>query len=332
VPLIDYEQKHPKIQQFDIFFKKIFSQSINSFLDILNSILPINIGNSVSSVLPEVVSKGILRADLIINTNKDFILIFEFKDEIGIEAYSAINAYVATHAHTTKAYNTLLPEKKAKLPYVPIIVGFSLKTKYRDHLKKFKLIRNTDAEGIYLIAASPYYKIYTFVLNEMNLSNLIASVIKKHPKLKIYSNAIRDLDTINFWSLAIQDTYYRDAAIAILQYFGELILLTKHDASYFKSIYDFANLYAPERAKDILNLTIIIFLRRKVDGIMSLSKILTLEEKKKVIEAFGVDAAIKAFGIEKVIEAVGVEYIIDTLKKLVDEGKINKKYLKKLLE
>jgi len=95
---------------------------------------------------------------------------------------------------------------------------------------------------------------------------------------------------------------------------------------------------------------VIIFLKKKVDGIMSLSKVLTLEEKKKIIEAFGIEAAIEAFGIEKVIEAVGiekvieaigiekvvnavgVEKIIDILKKLVDEGKIDKKYLKKLLE
>ena len=340
------------------FFKKIFNRSINSFLDIFNTIFPLDIGHSAISVLSEEVSKGILRADFIVKTDKQYILIFEFKDEIGIDAYSAINAYVATHAHTTKVYNSVLSQQKSKIPYIPIIIGFSLQKQYRSHLITQKIIRNASTNGAYVIAASPYYEIYLFIINEMNLSETIINLARHHPKLKRHFDAIQHFNTADFWSRAIINPHYRTAGIVLLQYFGELMLLAKYDPDYFKSVYDFANVCVPDHAKDILDLMVIIFLRRKVDGIMSLSEVLTLEEKKRVIEAFGVDVAIETFGIENVIEAIGIERVIDAagidrvidaigidrviaaadpkrvinaLKKLVDEGKLDKKYLKKLL-
>jgi len=349
----------PKTQRFDAFFKEIFKQSIDPFLDILNIVTEYDIGNVVVSELPEEVSKGILRADFIIKTNRGYTLIFEFKDEIGIDAYSALSAYTATHSHTTKAYISMLSKNKNRLPYVPVIIGFSIQKKYKEHLMRLGLISKIPLVGVYIIAMSPYYEAFVFVLNDMDIAKVIVDIAINHPKLKNYSDVLSQLNTIEFWTRAMHDNYYREVATMILQYFKELLLLVKHDTTYFRNIYEFANLYTPEYAKDILNLMVIIFLKKKVDGIMSLSKVLTLEEKKKIIEAFGIEAAIEAFGIEKVIEsvgiekvieaigiekvieaigiekvvnAVGVEKIIDIIKKLVDEGKIDKKYLKKLLE
>ncbi|MGQ4915900.1 MAG: hypothetical protein ACP6IU_14305 [Candidatus Asgardarchaeia archaeon] len=133
-------------QRYDAFFKKIFKQSINSFLDVLNLITTHNIGDRIISEMPEEVSKGILRADFIAKTNKRYILIFEFKDEIKIDAYFAINAYTATHIHTSKAYRELLSNdnklQDIMVPYIPIIVGFFIQGKYKKHLTKLGIIKS----------------------------------------------------------------------------------------------------------------------------------------------------------------------------------------------
>ncbi|MGQ4915474.1 MAG: hypothetical protein ACP6IU_12130 [Candidatus Asgardarchaeia archaeon] len=73
-------------------------------------------------------------------------------------------------------------------------------------------------------------------------------------------------------------------------------------------------------------MAVIIFIRRKVDELMSLAEVLTLEEKKKLIEILGIEAAIEAFGIKKVIDAVGLEKVIETvgLEKLIDTVGLDK--------
>ena len=58
-------------------------------------------------------------------------------------------------------------------------------------------------------------------------------------------------------------------------------------------------------AKNISDSAVIIFTKRKVDEIMSLAEVLTMEEKKKIIEAFGVEVTIQAIGVEKVINTLG---------------------------
>jgi len=301
------------VQRYDAFFKRIFKQFINPFLELLNVLIPYDIGNKVATEpLSEEVSKGVLRADMITKTNKGYILIFEFKEEIGIDAYSAISAYTSSHAHTTKAYSMLLAKRLDHLPYIPIIAGFSFQRRYRDYLEE----RNEITEhirGFYSLATSPYYSIYAFVFNKIDLISVILEVVRKYPDLKEHYHVLKTLNTIEFWKKALKDSVYAETAIKILEHFGELILLAKHDPTYFRSVWQFSKSYSLEFTKDILNLTAIIFLKKEVELFMSLAELLTFEEKKKVIEAIGIDVAIEVIGLEKVVGAVGLEKVIETV-------------------
>ena len=318
-------------QRYDAFFKNIFKNSISSFLDVLNMLSQQNFGNKILTELSEEVSKGLLRADLIAKTESNFVLLFEFKNEIKINAYFAINAYTFTHIHTSKAYKNVLAESEktgaAIIRYVPIIVGFSIQRKYKRHLTRFGIIKETNIHGVYVLETNPYYTTFMFVLNEINFARVIQSIAIKYETFKKYAEILKEVDKTDFWTKARKDPLYKQVGLELINHFGELVLMIKHDVKYFRETYKFANLYVPTVAKSILDLAVIIFMKRKVDEIMSLAEVLTMEEKKKIIETFGVEAAIQAFGVEKVIEAVGVEKVVDILGRILNLSEEEKKKL-----
>ena len=305
-----------RVQRYDIFLKNVFKRSIASFLSILNLLVPRSIGNRIISELPEETAKGILRADLIVKTDTNNIIIFEFKKKIKINAYFAIAAYTSVHIHTNNAYMDLLTRSEKTgsifLPYVPVIIGFSIQKGYYKHLLQYNIARKTAIDGVYMISLSPYYNAYMFILEKMNLTTVIQRFTRTHKSLKKYAKILNEVGEVEFWRRARTDTLYRDAALELIKHFGELVLLTKFDVNYFSEAYRFANLYTPSVAKNILDLAVIVFMKR-VDEFMSLAEVLTQEEKKKIIETFGIEVAIETFGIERVIDAVGIEKVIDAV-------------------
>jgi len=313
------------LQRFDVFFKEVFTDYPNGVLALLNYLLPEKSGTRIVQDMPTEVIKGALRIDKVFKTDTNMILIIDFEEPFTIDSYFEVLTHTATHIHSKKPYSVIVKTANINMKYVPIIFSISSTKSHLEIFKKNKIMR-TIASGVYLLQATPFFPIYLVLIAKLNLARVMLRALelcKDENDCNALEKVIKNPET---WEQAISERNIntRQLLARIISEYGRLVILINDDTEFLTNVWRFSRSIEPKQSKDILTAMMLISFEAIRE--MSVSQILTKEEKKELIEAMGVEDAIAAIGINKVIDVIGIEKVIDAVgvEKVIDAVGIDK--------
>ena len=286
-------------------------------LSLLRHLLGEHIGTRVVGKLKEELTRGVLRADLILKTDSDIVILFEFERTLDAHAFIQVFTHTFLHMHLYK--KKLLVYQNLQTNHIAVLIAIKSSNRVLEALEKYPCVFKIE-DGIYRISI-PYLSAVVIVLSR-DISRWLIEVPLSGIRLpegfdvEKYVKLIR---TPEFWEIVKRepDCIYAQITKEVLRKIGSLVLLLNLDFNYFYKVYEGVEVIASELAKDILMLMSLLFLkevkRMKVLSKLREEDIRDLVESmglQKVIDAVGIERVIDAVGIEKVIEAVGVEKVI----------------------
>ena len=300
------------MQKFDLFFKRVFTSHPDSILALINQIILVDCGNKITHDLPTEIVRGALRVDKIFKTDSNKILVIDFEEPFTIDSYFEVLTHASAHIHSNRPYDDIIRTEDIQLNYVPLVFSISVNRQHFKILEKNNVIKHIN-DGVYYAHATPFFPIYIIVFKKLNLAKLMLRAIsacktqQDCDKLEIL---IRDPDT---WEQALlqKNTELYRVLSALVDHYGQLVVLIDGGKDFLLGVWRFSRSEMHELAKDILNAMLLLFFEEVKK--MSVSQVLTKQEKKELIEAMGIRDAIEAIGIESVIETVGIEKVIETV-------------------
>ncbi|MEQ9714006.1 MAG: hypothetical protein ABGF52_00565 [Candidatus Asgardarchaeum sp.] len=300
------------MQRFDVFFKRVFSEYSNKVLALLNHLLPVDCGHSVLRELPVEIVKGALRIDKIYETDTGRIMIIDFEEPFTLDSYFEILMHTAAHIHSTGYCKEIIKSKSIRTNYIPLIISINITKRHLNLLIVHNLAAKIN-DGVYVIEASPFFKIYLIVFSEMNVAEhllMAANLCETPEECRSLGEKLRRPE---LWEKAIKqgDEKIKKILHQLVITYGEMLCLLNPDAEYLLHVWRFSNAEAREIAKDILAAILILFSKEVVQ--ISVSEILTEKEVRDIIEALGIEKAINAVGLKRVIDAVGLKKVIDAV-------------------